>query len=234
MTLRILILGLGFASIVVAADTEPPQEVRVSQTQRVDFPAGGTLRLPNSNGLLSVEGWDRPDVEITTIKYTNVPYNAAERETITHQMDGTLIVTTRQGDDLVITTNSVKHAKFALEYEIKAPKNARLIVNHRNGEVYVDGLLSDIDVTLHDGDVILHLPQDAVYNVRAKCTSGNVTSDYPGAEHRRWWLVGHQMEDASSLPPHKLNLKVGYGEILIMKKQIPKPPEPLAVATKPS
>ncbi len=52
----------------------------MSKTERMDFPAGGTLRFTNSVGVLTVEAWDRPVVEITTIKSTRGEYDASERE----------------------------------------------------------------------------------------------------------------------------------------------------------
>src|SRR5215471_11888363 len=45
---------------------------REARTDRVAFPPGGTLHLSKSIGELTIEGWDEPAVEITTIKSVKV------------------------------------------------------------------------------------------------------------------------------------------------------------------
>lgn len=61
------LIGLGI-SCMVLADDESQHFVQVTKTERLDFPSGGLLRLKNSIGQVTVEGWDRPDVELTTTK----------------------------------------------------------------------------------------------------------------------------------------------------------------------
>src|SRR5271165_4281288 len=122
MTVRILIL-LGLSALLLAGEEAPKQK-----TEHFDFPSGGTLRLTHSTGVLTVEGWDRPEVEVTTQVHVEAK---------------------RNGDELVINMDSPQR----LEYRVKAPIAARLIVNHRVGEVSVDGLTGDIEVTLGRGDI---------------------------------------------------------------------------------
>jgi hypothetical protein len=189
------------------------------QTQRVDFPAGGTLRVTKSTGVLTVEAWDRPDVEIATTKSANGARVAAER----------------RGDELVVTTDSPRQRVFSgsdLEYRIKAPSSARIVVAHDVGEVNIDGLAGDIQVTLHQGEIMLHLPEEGRYNINAKSEFGNVNCDFPGEEKRRWWLLGHRIETENPQSAHKLNLRVVFGDIVILKTRVPKPPGPLTSAPK--
>ncbi|MGA2741369.1 MAG: hypothetical protein ABSG65_28525 [Bryobacteraceae bacterium] len=192
MTIQILaVLGFGTGCLLLAAD-EPKQKVPVSGTQRMDLPPDGTLRLTKSTGLLTVEAWDRPDVEITTIKLPGqVP-----------------------------------------ECRIKASANAKLIVDHDFGDVNIDGLAGDIQVTLLQGEILLHLPQDGRYNIHARSHFGAVNSDFPGPEKRRWWLFGHRSLSRDSQAAHKLNLRVAFGDIVILKTRVPTPPGPLISASK--
>ena len=67
---------------------------------------------------------------------------------------------------------------FDLEYRVKAPANARIIADHTLGEVNVDGLAGDIQVTLAQGEILLHLPEDEKYSIHAKSDFGNVSSDF--------------------------------------------------------
>jgi hypothetical protein len=243
-------------SCLLFADDEPRQKVHVTHTERADFPTGGLLQLKNSIGELTVEGWDRPDVEITTIKSTKAAYASQDREKASHELHKVRISVERHGEDLVVNTDfprrrglpsaSVAPGKdfgsltgiltspasllraatnFDLEYRIKAPMNARLAADHDMGEVHVDNLTSDIHVTVLNGGITLHLPQEGQYGIDAKSDVGGVNSDFPGRTKRRPWLLGHQFVQRTPAP-HKLYLRVGFGDITILKIQKPSTPGP--------
>ena len=240
-------IGLGTGCALLAADAPKPEEsntkVEVSKTERMDFPSGGTLRFKNSVGVLTVEAWDRPDVEITTIKSTKANVDAGDHDKATRKLDRVKVATERHGDELLITTNFPGHrpfrlpyplsgnTSFDLEYRIKAPANARIIADHTLGEVNIDGLVSDIQVNLAQGEIILHLPEEQKYNIHAKSDFGSVNSDFSEPEKRTGLFLGHRSADENSAP-HKLNLKVGFGDIIILKIRVPKFPEEIAPAQK--
>lgn len=69
--------------------------------------------------------------------------------------------------------------------------------------------------------------------MNAKSNVGNVYSDFPGREKRRFWLIGHRILNENSPATHTLNLRVGCGDIVILKTRVPKLPEPLTPAPKP-
>jgi len=210
----------------------------------MDFPSGGTLRMKNSVGVLTVEAWDRPDVEITTIKSTKVELDARGREKAMHDLDRVNVATERHGDELVITTDFPRHrpfrvfyplsgnTSFDLEYHIKAPANARIIADHTLGDVNIDGLIGDIQVNLAQGEILLHLSEDQKYSIHAQSDFGSVNSDFSEPEKRTGWLLGHRSVDENSAAPHKLNLKVGFGDIVILKIRVPRSPEPVTPAPK--
>ena len=54
-----------------------------------------------------------------------------------------------------------------------------------------------------------------------------MNTDYPARVEHLWWRLGHRVETGNTAP-HNLNLKVGYGDIMILKTPVPKPPEPKA------
>jgi hypothetical protein len=224
MTIRVLAaIGFGTSYLLPAADA-PMQKAQVRKTERLDFPAGGTLRLTRSTGVLTVEAWDRPDVEITTIKSTKAEYDTREREKATRDLDKVRVAAERHGDELVITTDFPRHraySRFDLEYRIKAPATARLIADHDVGDVNIDGLAGDIQVSLLQGEILLHLPEEGRYNINAKSHFGDVNSDFPGPEKRRWWLLGHLSVNEDSQAAHKLNLRVEFGDIVILKTRVP-------------
>jgi len=235
--MRTLAVLFGIGGLLFA-DDEPKQKIQVVHTERTDFPSGGLLRFKNSIGELTVEGWDRPDVEITTIKSTKALYTSRDREKASHELDKVRISVERRGGQLVITTDFPRHrglpppsplraaTSFELEYHVKAPMNARLAADHDTGEVHVDNLTADIHVSVLNGGITLHLPQEAQYGIDAKSDLGGVTSDFPGHKKRRPWLLGHQFVQRMSAP-HKLYLRVGFGDITILKIQKPPAPGPL-------
>ena len=170
MTIRILAL-IGFGTAFLLAE-EPPPQLQVSHTERAEFPAGGALRMVNSTGNLTVEAWDQPGVEITTIKSLKPGFNSGDRDKATHELESVQIKVERRGNELVVTTESPKHSNSDVEYRIKAPSTAKFIASHGVGGVSVYGLTNDIEVTLRRGEILLHLPEEGQYSTSAKVESG--------------------------------------------------------------
>jgi hypothetical protein len=240
---KLAIIGLG-VSCLLLADDETRQKVQLSKSERVDFQVGGVLRLTNSVGDLTVEGWDRADAEITTITSTKADYPNGEREKVSQELQKVRVTTEHHGDELVITTDYPRHlhlppplpwsdaTSFDLEYRIHVPRNTRIVIEHGTGEVYLDNLTGDIHANVLQGDIMLHLPEKERYDINAKTDVGSVNSDYPGVEKRRPWLVGHRIVNQNAPGAHTLHLRVGFGDILILKTRVPKPPGPIAAASK--
>ena len=214
-------------SCLLLADDELKQKVQVVHTERMDLPAGGTVRLTNSTGELTVEAWDEPGVEITTIKSTKAEFASSERENAVRGLDMLRIAAERRAGELVITTYFPRHRGFPpasplatrtfdLEYHIKVPRDARLVVDHDVGDLHFDGVSGDIHATILRGEMTLLLPAGDQYTLDAKSDFGSVTSDFPGNAKRRFWLVGNQYVQ-SSQAPHALYLRVGFGDIVILK-----------------
>lgn len=235
---RLLLFGVAFGCLSLAAEQDR-QKVQITTTEHLDFSPGGTLRLQNSMGELTVEGWDRPEVEITVIKSAKDAYDQREQESATRKLERVSVKTERRGDELVVATAFRKHrnlppplpwrkaARLDLEYHIKAPSNVRLIVDHNTGEVHVENLSGDIDVKALGGEITLSLPPEGQYVIEAKSGFGGVTSDFPGLAQRRLWKIGHQFVSDVSTAPHKLHLRIVYGDIVILKMAKPITPAPV-------
>jgi hypothetical protein len=226
-------LGLIFGiSCLALADSESRQTVQIAKTEHADFPSGGTVRLKNSTGELTIEGWDQSGVEITTVKSTKAAYSSAEREKASRDLDRVKVAAERKGDELVITTDFPKHrglplggaTNFNLDCHIKVPRDARLVVDHGVGDVYFDNVKGDIHATTRQGGITLHL-EGGQYDIDAKSDFGSVTSDFPGSTKRRFWLVGHQFTQTSQAP-HRLYLRDGFGDIIMLKIRKPQTPPP--------
>lgn len=231
--MRVLALLCG-VSFLLLADDEAGQKLQVTHTEKVAFPAGGRLVLRNSIGELMVEGWDRPDVEITTIKSTKIAVASADREKASRELDRVRISVAPQGTDLIVTTDFPRHRSllptwrqrpdnsFDLDYRIKVPMNAKLSVEHVSGEVHVDNLTSDIRATDCNGLITLQLPPGGSYDIDARSKLGDVISDLPGHKERTR-LLGHRFIQGKSAA-NKLYLRVGYGDIIIFEDSKPAAP----------
>jgi len=226
MVKRTLITLAGIAGLMLAND-EVPQKIQVTKTEHAELAAGGTLHLKNSTGEVTVEGWDQPGVEITTIQSTKVAYTPAakERAKASSDLAAVKVTVANQGGELVVATEyprgrrylprpSVGARDFDLEYRIKVPRDAKLIVEHDEGEIHVDDVRGDISATTNQGTIVLRVPQTAQYSIDAKSRIGGVESDIAGSTTRK--RLGHAFVQEVKAP-HKLYLRNGFGDILILK-----------------
>jgi hypothetical protein len=232
---RCVVLSVAvLTSVVLRADDEPKSRAQVTNTDRVDFPTGGLLRIDNSIGELTVEGWDRPDVEVATIKSTKAVYDSQAREKATKDLSKVQIKTERRGDEIVVRTDFPKyaffppnpfpigHANFDIEYRIHTPRQARLVIDHKNGEVHLSDVTSDIRASVLTGSITLRLPEENQYSIEAKADAGGIFSDFPGQIRRSFSLLGFRLNAKPSQAAHMLQLRIGFGDIAIVK--IRKPP----------
>jgi hypothetical protein len=206
-----------------------PLKAQITKTESFDFPPGGVLHMVNSTDELSIEGWDCPCVEITTIKSRHI---YATREQETAGLDRIQVTAARVGNELVLTTAFPRYdvfpppipivagGHFRLEYRIHAPRNAGVIVDHEAGEVHIENIAGDIRVKVLKGQINLRLPEDNTYAIDAKTDAGNIYSDFAGRWHHRIWPTGVRYEQASAAG-HKLYLRAGYGDIAILKIRRP-------------
>jgi hypothetical protein len=229
------LLGLGLCCVLRAADATPPstpQKLEVTNTERSDFPAGGTLHLKNSVGELTIEGWDQAGLEITTIKSSKVGVEGRERDKVSKLLENVKITTERKDQEVIISTAFPKHSKlvrlvegmtdFDLEYRIKVPRAARLVVDHAMGEVHIEDIHGEIHATDDMGLITVQLPYGQ-YSIDALSKIGAVDSDFAGNEQTRKWF-GQTFLENSPEAGQKLFLRIRYGDIVIARLHQPPPP----------
>lgn len=227
MTLRKPVVAFGtVCAMAFASGGLDRIRVEVRNTQHVDFQPDGAVVLKNSIGELRVDAWDQPNVEITTIKSTKGDYGAEGHEQAIHELDRVRVSTERRGAELEIKSDYPRGffgTSFDLEYDIKVPRKTRLTVDHHGGEVHVDGVLGDLQVAVARGEITVHLPEKGSYAIDAKSDFGTVFSDFPGRERRVPWLSGQKMNEPASNGSQNLHLRIGYGDILILRERVPAP-----------
>jgi hypothetical protein len=193
---------------------------QATETQRMDFPSAGTLRIQKSVGLLSVDGWYQSGIEITTIKT-----GGSEKD-----RDRTHVTAERRGNDIVVATSVVQNPwplrpfegirPVSLEYRIHLPRSAHLNIQHRSGQVNVTDILGDIRITDGLGQIALSLPEAGDFAIDAKSRLGAVDSDFPGRERKKL-KFGHAFASQSNNGPQHLYLRIGFGDITILKEPMP-------------
>ncbi len=220
----IFLFGLG---LLLTANDQVRQKIQVTKTEHADLSDSGTLHLKNSTGEVTIEAWDQPGVEITTIKSTKLAYPAAgeAHDRAAHDLDAVQVAVTNQTDGLTISTTfprgtrflprpSVGSRDFDLEYRIKAPKGVKIIAEHDAGEIHIVNMTGDVRATTNQGTITLQLPASGAYSIDAKSRIGSVTSDFPGTTTRHH--LGHAFAEPAQAS-HNLYLRTGYGDIIILK-----------------
>ncbi len=192
----------------------------------MNLSAGGTVRIDGSLGDVNVEGWERPDVEITVTKTTEYSASPKEREKALALLN--LYQATAQnssGSEVTISTKLPSRSltrpmrgrsDVEMEYQIHMPRDAKLVIRHSTGQLVIVNLNADIDATAREGDILVMLPDSGAYSIDAKSQMGGVFSDLAGADRRLHW-ISEQLTNESPAPSHKIRLRMGVGGITIQR-----------------
>ncbi|MGD1093604.1 MAG: hypothetical protein ABSB35_16650 [Bryobacteraceae bacterium] len=207
---------LGSAVPLLTGETLKPP-VQVSKTERVSFGPGGTIRFDHSYGDLIVEGWDRPEVEITVIKSMPFDYKLKQPEEATKHLDRIQVAIERKsGAELIVSTTPQRlKGSVAAEYEIHAPRDTKLIIHHGTGSVSLSDMSADIEATCSRGDILLLLRDSGSYSIDAKNKFGVITSDFDGNPHPLRYRLGESYATPNSPSSSRIQLRMGFGGITI-------------------
>jgi len=215
-------------AIMAGRSTQCPisrEKASLSDTQTLSFDPAGVIQLERSFGDVEIEGWDRPEVEITTIRTSHKKYAQQELAAAERDLNRIAITAVKTGEDqLKIMTDFPAHAAASLhgkpdtelKYVIKAPARAKIVVHHDVGQVNVANFLGDIEVTNRVGEIGLRLKDPSAYRVDARARIGDVASDVGCSVGQN--VVGQQLvssNDEDARP--QLYLRVGIGDISIRK-----------------
>jgi hypothetical protein len=226
-TIAIATLFLGLPLFAQDGIKQPAQATTMDL---VNFAPGGVIRVTTASSNLFVEAWDRPEVEIRTIK-------SARR---TQCLDDIRVAADRRsGTELTITTTLPPSNFFArmfgrtcgatVEQHVNAPRDSHLVIDHGAGYLMVSRIEGEIEATSRSGDIVLMLPDPGPYAIDAKSKFGSVSSDFAGTARRKK-VIGEQFASANPSQSHRIYLRIGLGGITI--KEVPSTPEaPLAAAT---
>ena len=220
-----------------AAEKAPKQSFEVTSTEQVSFQPGGTIRVDNSYGYLTIEGWDEPEIGITVTKSTDRFYEPEEKEQAGKAFEQIRVVAERRSDhELAISTTLPDRHGFpysilpsrqivftmpkkttlgvTVECTVHVPRDSHVVVRQDHGYVWVSDVAGDIEVNSHTGDIIVLLPDPGPYSIDASTRFGSVSSDLAGYGHKQF-LVGTQFVHAAQAPSRRIFLRMGRGSITI-------------------
>ncbi len=222
------------------AESAPKRPFQVSSSERFEFAPGGEIRLDNSYGYLTVEGWDEPEVEVTTTKSTDGYYSPDEKRKIEKRFaEEVHVVTERPSNrELTISTTLPKRNSLltsvlpsgriilttpvppnnkrgiTVEYTVHVPRASRLVIHHDNGYVWVGDVSGDIEVNSHTGDMIVMLPDPGPFAIDARTRMGGVSSDFSGYGAHQY-VFGARFLHSGPAPARRILLRMGRGSITI-------------------
>jgi hypothetical protein len=203
------------------------QKVQASNTQNAKFPAGGTLRVARFIGELTVEGWDKPDAEITITKTTREFYNTPDRAKGTRELDGVQVSARPHETELIVSTDYHRRRKVLpliasngaagvdLHCLIRVPQTAKVVIERGSGNVFVRNFTGSIQAGVRQGEITLGLPEQGQYSIDARSQFGNVVSDFAGQTKGAGFFVGHRFSGNGASTAQQVNLRVQYGDILV-------------------
>ncbi|HTS28576.1 MAG TPA: hypothetical protein VMH81_22045 [Bryobacteraceae bacterium] len=214
-----------FLCVPLAAKV-PLEPVQIVSTSKAELSSGGTVRIIGSTGQLDVEGWDQPEVEVTVIKSTYRGTSSKEKQDGTRDLNRLNVSTDRKSPTEVLIRTSLPGRSITrplrgmtsidLEYHIKVPRDAHLVIRHGSGDVRLENLTAGIDADSHMGDMVVLLPESGHYAIDAKCRVCGVYSDFAGRHHTED-LVGEKFTEQASDSGTRVRLRVGMGGIQILK-----------------
>jgi hypothetical protein len=222
---KLLVTAIALA-LALLADDRSKETLGSTHTERFKVAAAGTIRLENSFGEVDIDGWDRPEVEVTVIRSSERLSDSKTRAERQRRLDSVQISLKQDGNDVVISTaypprNGFTHpfsrrSDIEISYRIKAPRASKLIVDHNRGGVNVADISGDIRATVINGQITLTVAPSGQYAIDAQCKIGAIYSDFEGRDQSRRFL-GERFDSPGTAPATNLYLRVRLGDIIIQK-----------------
>ena len=120
------------------------------------LPPTGSVTIDNHNGSITVNTWDRPEIEVHAVIEMNsgFPFSDADRR----RFNETRVDIEKAGDSVRIksiypTWSSLEGADPDIHYTVNAPRTARWNVRTHNSRVEVRNLHAALSISTHNGKV---------------------------------------------------------------------------------
>lgn len=175
-TARCTLLALSLLTLALPASAAT---VTDSSVVTYDLPADGSIELVNANGDITVVVWDRPEVEVETLRKAT----ATSERSATRVLNELLSEVERSGDHLRIVTKRpdkqswtswFRPASGSITYVVSLPASIAVEARSTNGDVSVEGSERRVKARTTNGSVRL---RDVAGDVEASSTNGGVQAE---------------------------------------------------------
>ena len=198
-------------------------------TEHVNFAAGGAIRIAGSQGELSIEGWERPEVQIEITRTLYRDNTPAEREHAKKHLESIVVKADQPSPNQLVLSTVFPKRSFPvslwanydvnLEYRIMVPRSSKLEIEQASGDLDIYDVAGDIKAHVRSGDIVVELPQPGVYNIDARTGLGTIFSDFDGST-RMPYLVGQRFAGTATGPTRQITLHTGVGGVSVLKMSV--------------
>jgi hypothetical protein len=223
------IVAIGLLGLSVFAAEPPRQQPELTTRAHFDFAPGGTIRVNDSFGCLSIEGWDRPEVEVTVTRYGSGFYAGQARERKVQKLEKVKVnAERRSAKEIVISTQLPPHSRWFtvpfssatragadVEYLIRVPRASHLAIHHGHGSVIIADVSGAIDASATSGDIVVMLPDPGPHSIDAKTKVGTIYNDFGDPKHSN--LIGERFASEKAATAQRVRLRTGIGGISIQE-----------------
>jgi hypothetical protein len=120
------------------------------------LPPTGSVTIDSHNGSISVNTWDRPEIQIHAVIEMNSGFSSSDDDR--RRFNETRIDITGTGDSVRIESDYpkgdwLKGSNPEIHYTVNAPRTARWTIRTHNSRVEVHDLHAALSVTTHNGEI---------------------------------------------------------------------------------
>jgi len=148
-----------FGVLMLAATAVSAQLVHDTTTATLEFASGGTVKIVGSHGDLNIEGWDRPEVELTVTRSAHDPKKKLDEIGVkaARTSPSEISITTSFPRRTLRRLNRGKSG-LLLEYRIRVPRESHLMIQQDLGMVMVIGVTGKVEARNCIGDIVVLAP----------------------------------------------------------------------------
>jgi DUF4097 and DUF4098 domain-containing protein YvlB len=174
--------ALALPFLLLAALPAAGATVTNSSTETYDLPADGSIELVNANGDILVVVWDRPEVEVETLRRATATSEGLAKRVLdeliseVRRSGSHLEITTRRPDDQR-WTSWFRPASGSITYVVSLPASIAVEARSTNGDVTVEGSERRVRASSTNGQVRL---RQVAGDIAASSTNGSVQAELAG------------------------------------------------------
>lgn len=165
--------------------------------QTVQTDTQNSLRVKGINGKIYIRGVSDGDQVSVEALFKVKTYSREDAERQIEKIQAEITTTSSTVKIESIHPNSSNGRTFTIDYEIEVPFSWKVQVINLNGEVILDSVRNDTEITLTNGNVRL---EDHAGNISCGLTNGNIQVDSQLPDHGNWIMSITNGQMVVSLP----------------------------------